>query len=155
MLGKYVIAQFNINYLATNLNLSGIDEAKSLISTEKSGNSINWILGHIIATRLKIFTQLGVNVETSDFKEETYRQGIEDTEKIEYNSLDYLKNLNKTIQDRLLDIFNNLTDKQYGRIGDNNKDLAEELLYKSFHESYHIGQLGILRHSIGLKGAIK
>ena len=39
---------------ATKKNLEGMTHEESLLRPEKGGASINWILGHIVATRNRV-----------------------------------------------------------------------------------------------------
>ncbi len=42
---------FGINYQVLKKNLDGVTHEESLIQPEGGGNCLNWVLGHIVATR--------------------------------------------------------------------------------------------------------
>jgi len=133
--------------MVLNRNLKDITHTESLVTPAQGGNSINWILGHIIVSRDDIRELIGLDkLYGEDMK--MYHRGAKalSTEKL----MDFSK---------LLEMFNAgqnlLVDKlkETDLRGDNEK--YRMVTFLAFHEAYHAGQTGILRRIIGKEGAIK
>src|SRR5213075_700344 len=50
---------FELNYGALFRNLEGLSHEESLIEPPPGGNSVNWVVGHITASRNRILPLLG------------------------------------------------------------------------------------------------
>lgn len=133
--------------MVLNRNLKDITHAESLVTPAQGGNSINWILGHIIVSRDDIRELIGLDKLCGD-EMKMYHRGAENVdpgELVEFKRLlDMYNEGQKMIEDKLKEI--DLRD-------DNEK--YRMVTFLAFHESYHTGQTGILRRIIGKEGAIK
>lgn len=145
---------FGLNQFATMKNIDGVSHEESLVSPPGGGNCINWVLGHITASRnasLAIVRQPAIWTEAQCAP---YLRGS-----------DGLKNCAAALpfaevvaaftrsQERLLAGLKDLSD------ADLNAALAHPEIPKNlgglqFHETYHVGQLAILRRALGKPGAI-
>ncbi|MCX7877567.1 MAG: hypothetical protein N2510_02880 [Ignavibacteria bacterium] len=126
------------------MNLEGITHDESLVSLNGT-NCINWILGHILISRDEVFAILGLKGMCDEKMKEIYKRGIKNFDIHNAIDLNVLLEMFKDSQKMLDEKLKNYTDKEiYGN-----------LLRFAFHESYHSGQLGILRRLIGKKGAIE
>ncbi|HAX48712.1 MAG TPA: DinB family protein [Ignavibacteria bacterium] len=135
------------SHMVLNRNLKDISHPESLVTPAQGGNSINWILGHIIVSRDDIRELIGLDkLYGEDMK--MYQRGAEAV------STDKLMDFSK-----LLEMFNTgqnlLVDKlkETDLRGDNEK--YRMVTFLAFHEAYHAGQTGILRRIIGKEGAIR
>ncbi len=138
---------FKSSHMVINRNLKDVTHEESLIIPQGGGNSINWILGHILVSRDDIRELLGLDRLCVD-EVKLYDRG---TENIDPLSAIHLS--------KLLEMYNNgeleLEDKLSETDLTGNKENLEMLTFLAFHESYHTGQTGLLRRIIGKEGAIK
>ena len=135
------------SHMVLNRNLKYISHEESIISPAQGGNSLNWVVGHILVSRDDIRELIGLDRLCGD----DMKMYDRDTEPV---SPDKLMDLG-----RLLEMYNdgqNILEEKL-----KSTDLREEnekyrmVTFLAFHESYHVGQTGILRRIIGKEGAIK
>jgi uncharacterized damage-inducible protein DinB len=136
---------FNLNHQVIHANLKGITQEESIQPSGEGGTSINWILGHLILNRDSIFEILGVDKMFPKELIPVYSRGtqnvtIENAEKVET----LLQLLDKTQEVLKSEIEMKLDDEKKANIA-----------FFAFHESYHAGQLGIMRRVVGKQGSIK
>ncbi len=135
------------SHMVLNRNLKDITHAESLVTPPNGGNSINWILGHIIISRDDIRELLGLDKLCGD-EMKMYHRGAEAAEP------DKLVDLSK-----LLELYNEGQHVLEERLKEldlrDNNEKYRMVTFLAFHESYHTGQTGILRRIIGKEGAIK
>ena len=135
------------SHMVLNHNLKDITHEESLVTPAQGGNSINWILGHIIISRDDIRELIGLDKLYGDEMKMYHRgaKGVNQSELLDFSKLlDMYNEGQKMIEDKLKEI--DLRD-------DNEK--YRMVTFLAFHESYHTGQTGILRRIIGKEGAIK
>lgn len=136
---------FDLNYQVIRANLKDVTQEESIKPSGEGGVSMNWILGHLILTRNSIFDILGVDKIFPENLIPVYTRGsvnvtVENAEKLE----NLLKLLDKTQKVLKTEIEMKLDDEKKGKIA-----------FFGFHETYHTGQLGIMRRVIGKQGIIK
>ncbi len=135
------------SHMVLNRNLKDITHEESLVTPAQGGNSINWLLGHIIVSRDDIRELIGLDKLYGD-EMKMYHRGAESVDPGELVDLT-----------KLLDIYNSGQQVLEERLKE--LDLRDEnekyrmVTFLAFHESYHTGQTGILRRIIGKEGAIK
>lgn len=135
------------SHLVLNRNLKDITHSESLVTPQGGGNSINWILGHIIVSRDDIRELLGLEKLCGDDMK-MYHRGAEargPAEFIEFSKLVEKYNSSQAILEEKL----KNTDLR------DNDEKYRMVTFLAFHEAYHAGQTGILRRIIGKEGAIK
>ena len=156
MIAKALIKQFQYNHFVMQKNLEGISHEDSVAQPGQYGNCINWVLGHIVWTRNFILKLVNEPPILTGKESEVYKQGAEALRDLS-NAVPFetVKNLFEDSQKTIADALGNLSDEDYGRIQDENGDtLAEQLAGLSFHESYHAGQIGVIRRVIGKEGVL-
>jgi uncharacterized damage-inducible protein DinB len=156
MITKALTLQVNMCNRALQVNLAGFTEEEALQQPVGGGNCVNWVVGHILASRepiLKLVKQQ--RVVTEEF-ENRYKRGsqpvtgaAEDTASLASMKKD-LKLSEQRIQEGLAALTAHDLNEQMGE-----KTRAEELAFLQFHEAYHVGQVGMLRRMVGKEGAIK
>jgi hypothetical protein len=146
---------FGLNYEVLKKNLEGITHDDSLIQPQGGGNCLNWVIGHIVATRDGALQLLKQDPIWSQEETETYRRGsapIRDGSRA--------LSLRKLVSD---------LDRSQGRLiagltGGSGTELSaaageqtvgETLFVLQMHEADHAGQTGLLRRMAGREGAIK
>ncbi len=127
--------------------------------TQPRSNSANWILGHITSVRHGVLGRLGENL-TADERFKQYRRGS-DGDPAQPIPFDELLALYDRMQPLLIARLQSLTDEQlttkagFGTPAGPDATLGSALASLVFHESYHVGQLGVARRLLGKAGAIK
>lgn len=139
---------FKSNNRVIHINMDGISHEESLTTPENGGNCINWILGHIIASRDDVFDILGVDIFCDEEFLSLYKRGSQNIVPDKAIKLDMLmEKLDSTL--KILEDRIPLVD-----LSDNEEEL-KMLAFLGFHEAYHCGQIGIMRRIIGKAGVIK
>lgn len=135
------------SHLVLNRNLKDITHEESLITPHGGGNSLNWVLGHIIVSRDDIRELIGLEKLCGDNMKiyDRLTEGLDPAQAIELSKLIEIYNSGQnTLEEKL---------KETDLRGDNEK--YRSVTFLAFHESYHTGQTGLLRRIIGKEGAIK
>lgn len=155
MTGEVIARQFEFNGFALEKNIEDFTHEDSLIRPGRTGNCANWVFGHIVATRNALHQILGLDPAWPGKETARYERGTNPiTDPSEAQPLEVLVDRYKNSQQVLINTLAELGDVDLAKkTGD--KTLAEKLAGLSFHESYHIGQLALLRHTAGKGGAIK
>src|SRR4051812_11934255 len=154
-----LVGQMGIVQRVIKRNFEGISDEESLTHPSPAGNSPNWVLGHIIATRSGLLKNLGEAPLLEDNAIQQYRRGsdgnVPSPVPLEalFDALDKSQSMLvaklKTLPDTALS-----AKSPFGSPAGPDATLAEALAAMVFHESYHSGQLGLLRRVCGKKGAI-
>lgn len=149
-----LIKLYDFNLRVIEINLEGVTQEESLFQPERAGNCINWVSGHIVTTRNLMMKLIGENPAWGEDKTALYQRGAKP-----------LTHADKAIP--LAEMLNDLRNSQVVLIKKLKKMTIEELeapaedstvfeqlAFLQFHETYHAGQLGLLRRLIGKPGAI-
>ena len=175
MTGSELVSLYEFSYGALKRNLDGITHEESLLIPQPAGNCINWVLGHIVTARGLILSLAGGNSPLSfgDGVEgsipaqmgdvaSTYRRGsgpIHDGDDV--LDLGTLRGLLADSQQQLIPALAAISDGALARPVPEamrrpplTGSVGEALARMVFHESYHNGQIGLLRRLAGKPGAI-
>ncbi len=131
-----------------SVNTEGITHEESLISPQSGGNSLNWVVGHILVSRDDAREIVGLQRLSDEKMAALYKRG---SKQLDINSaypLEDLRGRMKSGQKELEDAIRS-TDLSA------KPDDLKELTTLAFHEAYHSGQTGLLRRIAGKDGAIK
>lgn len=142
---------FTVSRNIAKRNAEGITNNESLQEMQ-GGTSVNWIVGHILQARNTLLTQLGCEVVIPDNElmfyrpahDEPIRQGTPiplDTllEKLDNSHPRFLELVTQTVT-----LADSTTTEQQQKL----------ISFFHFHESYHVGQLGVMRRVLGKEGKI-
>jgi uncharacterized damage-inducible protein DinB len=145
---------YEIAHRATHLNLDGIEHEESLVAPE-AGNSLNWVLGHMVATRNVVLAALGEGPVWEEGKAQLYsgtaEAGWSPERALPLDSI--VADLDRS-QERIVSGLERLSDEALEEPSGNGT-LGWRLGFLHFHESYHVGQIGLLRRLLGKPGVIK
>jgi len=140
-------------------NLEGLTHADS-VKQPVAGNNLNWVVGHIVRTRNNVLGLVGAEPLYPREQFDAYEvEALTDTSKaIQFEEL-----LDKfdTLQKPLVDGVRKLTPEvlaqpaPFSPSNNPNETIGSLLSAVVFHESYHIGQTGLLRRLAGKPGVIK
>lgn len=149
-----VKALFERTYGAARLNLRGVSEEIALERPGEAGNSINWILGHVLAYRQRLLELLGAEPFEDAVTLAPY-DGEGEAAWTPGRALS-LRRLIEGLggsQERLTATLDGLgpgpVRETVGTSG------ASGVSFFHFHEAYHVGQIGLARRCLGLPGVIE
>lgn len=141
-------------------NLDGVSHEESLRSPEPFGNNANWVLGHLVDAAEGVLGLLGQPRVLDSGALVRYRRGtrplIDATEALPLERLleawdEASKRINvglKSIPEERIDA---PVPEELTWMG---TTIGAAVAFVSFHQSYHAGQLGLLRRLLGKPGAI-
>lgn len=129
-------------------NVEDITHEESLMTPEKGGNSLNWIVGHIVVHRDVIAGMLGLEKFLDEKNTELYKRGSENIDPSLAKDFTELMKLYDSSHEKIIEVLN---EKDFA----DDQEISRGLVGLGFHEAYHCGQTGVLRRVIGKAGAIK
>lgn len=154
MIGKLLASQLEYTAYSLQKNLEGITHEDSLAQPRAKGNCINWVVGHIVHHRNIMHGLAGIEpVWTNEMEERYYRGSSPLTSATEAEDLPTLLAMYEASQSALTARLCDMTSEELEQETDE-KPLATTLAGLVFHESYHMGQLGIIRRVIGKEAAL-
>ena len=145
-----------MNYEALFRNLEGISHEESLVQPMPAGNTINWILGHILATRNPLHQLLGV--EQAWPAELAYRYTGLDGAGWTPDAAVALRTIAAELarsQQQVMAAFDEMSSHTLARRANDGRTVAEVFGFFHFHEAYHTGQIALVRRIVGRPGVIK
>ena len=159
--GRMLAKMFRVSHGALLMNLEGIDHERSLVQPSPAGNCINWVLAHIIASRDQLFGLLGLEPALGEAGKR-YRRSSEPVRGAEeaLPFADLIGALERS-QERLVSALSEIPDERLADPFDGARypgrptHVGDLLLFVHFHETYHVGQVGLLRRLAGMEGAIR
>ena len=152
--------QFGMNFFIAKVNLDGITHDESLIRAVETGNHLNWLVGHIVATRNLLLPALHQQPVWGEETQVLYRRGSSGAIDANYLPFDDVVRAFRETHERILAGVAALTDEELAAPapfspGGGPETLGSLLMKCTIHEGYHLGQTGILRRVAGKEGAIK
>jgi uncharacterized damage-inducible protein DinB len=144
------------------MNLAGVTHEESMAHPPAGGNSINWVLGHLLWTYEGALPLLGQQPVLAKGAVERYaRGGAALAEGEEPLPLAALQSAWDRATDRIDQGLATLPDDALDRpapfspSNDPNETVGSLIATLLFHQTYHGGQLGVLRRVAGKAGAIR
>lgn len=147
---------FEVGYGALFRNLEGITHEESLVHPHPAGNCANWILGHIVASRNRVLPLLNV-IPIWTLETAFLYSGIEEAQWTVDKALpfrDIQADLARA-QQELLNALETITDDRLAQSVSADRTVGEALGFLLWHESYHGGQVALLRRLLGKEGVIR
>jgi len=135
----------------------GLTHADSLMQLPFRGNCLNWVLGHLMVYRDKVLELLGEASILSESETRLYKRGstpITDSDSsVKLEKL--LKGLEQS-QERISAGLKIVTSDTMDERVDEGKEqtVRERIEFLQWHETYHVGQLEILRQLAGKNDSI-
>ncbi|MCB9474514.1 MAG: DinB family protein [Candidatus Delongbacteria bacterium] len=145
------------NHILITRNTAGVDHAASLV-THAGSNCANWILGHILCIRVDLMTQLGLERLLDEMEQARYQRGRsgQDPDWLPFTVLLERFELSQQALLKQMPLMDAAHCESPGSLGPyQDRPMREVLVGFGQHEAYHAGQLGILRHSMGLEPAFR
>ncbi|MGB3717079.1 MAG: DinB family protein [Candidatus Promineifilaceae bacterium] len=135
----------------------GLTHADSLLQLPFRSNRFNWIIGHIVVYRDKMLALMKEPSVLGSKESEIYRRGSEPLttghDAVELSTLlestrESLERLTTAIGFNSKDVLEEIHDEEHGTT------IQDRLEFLVWHETYHLGQLEILRQLAGKDDAI-
>ncbi|MCP4291666.1 MAG: DinB family protein [bacterium] len=165
-ISQTLIVQFGYTEFVFDATLKDISEEAALFHPQPGGNCMNWIAGHLTRTRGNTLEVLHQELPFEMGKYDRYKRAAEpltdsDNPDSGILTMDEIQSDFFACKSPLLAGLDALTPEQSAAPApfspfDNKEETVGSLLAALlFHESYHIGQLGLLRRLVGADGIIK
>ncbi len=152
---------YEISYGAINRNLEDVTHEESLVRPP-AGNCLNWVLGHVVLYRGTMLKMIGRRPLLEGERATPYQRGSHPDGSEHYLDLATLRGLLSDAHQEFIPALAVMTVEELAaNVPDefNRPPLAgsigNALARLSFHESYHAGQIGLLRRIAGKDGAIR
>jgi hypothetical protein len=135
----------------------GLTHKDSLLQLPFRANCLNWVLGHIIVHRDKTLELLGERSQLTAAETEIYEYGSEPVlSGARALKLERLLSVLDQQQQRLVSALKNIDSSSLAEIVDEEgqRTVGDRVEFLQWHETYHVGQLEILRQLAGKDDAI-
>jgi uncharacterized damage-inducible protein DinB len=154
-----VIRQFDMQTRLFNNVLEGIEDIKGSERLSDQVNHLQWIAGHLTNSRYGLSRELGIKAEfpykeqyTDPTEPPPYNRALNAS--VKYPSLTEIKKSWNELAALFTEKMSGLSDDQLaGGIAfpvPTGKTFGDLLSFIASHESYHIGQMSIIRRYLGL-----
>ncbi len=143
--------QYTINLNIIKLNCEGIDEQQALYRLNGSA-SVNWLVGHMLRSRSDAL-QLAGAARIDDVNSDLYYRPRHESAESEGDPAT-LSELLQRFQTSHEEFLKRMTVCIENADADKRMQIVKDFAFRSFHESYHVGQIAILRRAVGLQGKI-
>jgi len=156
-LKEYLALQFRLVYQSAAANVEGMTREQSVAQTA-SGNCANWVLGHLTNVQNGVMALIG---EPAVWESDQLARAGWDPITSQVNAIDWdtLRDRFLGSRERCVSAISVLTDEslseQVPHPFGGTTSRGELLGILSFHQAYHVGQLGLARRIAGLEGAVK
>ncbi len=157
-----LVKMYEFSYGAINRNLDGVSHAESVVVPQPSGNCLNWVLGHVILSRGLLLTLSGGTPVLTGSQAEPYKRGSSCGVVDGLLDLATLRGLLADSQQQLIPGLAAMSDDALARPVPEpynrsplTGSIVDAFARLHYHESYHNGQIGLLRRIAGKDGAIR
>jgi uncharacterized damage-inducible protein DinB len=153
-----LIDLFGVDLWVIKKQLEGLTHADSLLQLPFRGNCLNWVLGHIVASREGILKLLGESPIWSEEEAAAYDRGSEPiTCHGDVHSLEKLMDDLDRSQQVLIAALERISQEELEKTIETfrgEKALGNHVAFLLWHEAYHVGQLELLRQLAGKDDAV-
>jgi uncharacterized damage-inducible protein DinB len=157
---EIIIRQLQGAHGAALRNLDGVSHEDSVVRPASGANDANWVIGHMIAVRNRFLPALGESPVWDEARNRSYvTPSTGDTAaRVPFDEMRAALALS---HERLIAGIARLDDAALAQKApfsprNNPEETVQSLLLGMVvHESYHAGQIGILRREMGKDGAIR
>lgn len=156
---EIIIRQLQIAQGAALRNLDGVSHEESVVRPASGANDTNWVVGHMIAVRNRVLPAVGESPVWDEARIAPYVTTSTDDVSGRM-PFDELRAALAASHERLTAAIARLDDAAFAQKstfspGNNPEETVQSLLTSIVvHESYHAGQIGVLRREMGKDGAI-
>ena len=126
--------------------------------SEQGGNTAHWILGHVALARRGLLRKLGVEVPVEAWEDHFQRGGTPDAAAAYPAPAELIADLaanGERLSERLPSLSEVERGAEWGTaFPDGSTTVAGGAHFLYFHETYHLGQIGLLRRICGKPGFV-
>lgn len=144
---------FRFTQMLINRMTRGLSHDDSVVQPPFKGNALNWVLGHIVASRNEALSYLGAEPVWGDEELALYKTGSDPiTSSDQGLTLEQLLAAFDETQERIIERLAEMPEEDLGRIVDTRfgeRSVGEHVASLHWHETYHTGQLELLRELAG------
>ena len=160
-LAQTVSRQFALTHGVFDRTLADLTQAESLVSPQSAGNCINWVAGHVTVVRTAMLGLLGHEGTWPPDLRARYGKGSAGI--LETDTALDLAEIVRIYDETQAPLLEALSEVAPERLddpapmspsGDPDETVGSLLAALAFHESYHVGQLGLLRRMQDKDGVI-
>ena len=153
-----LIQSFGLTHQLVRMQTNGLGHKDSLLQPPFRGNCLNWVLGHILEGRNTALTLLGESPIWDEGEVSRYERGSEAiTEGERALPLErLLEDLDRS-QERIAAALERTTPEELATVvpyRGSQRPQGQALASQHWHETYHTGQLELLRQLAGTDDAI-
>ena len=157
MIPEMVLQQLEACHYVVKANVGDVSHEDSLKQPAPAGNCLNWILGHLVATRSNLLRGLGAEPVWSEADIERYdRHGPPIRNAAEAKRIEDIWEAYDLSQRRLRQAVSELTPQHlaatapFSPANRPDETVGSLLVTFAFHDAYHTGQTGVLRRLVGM-----
>ena len=159
MAGPFLDTIFRFSGRVLEMNAEGVTQQQSLSVPAGGGNCFNWIAGHILLYRNRVHQLVGIEPAWPDPESAAYERGQGGLDPDRALPLSILLERFGRSQQLLVPALGALDAAALAAPTEPSRrgelaTVGDRLAFLGFHESYHAGQTGLLRRTLGLAGAI-
>ncbi len=147
-------------HFSVEKNIAGISHQQSLIHPKPQGNSMNWVIGHLVCIYNRTLPMLGQAPVMLSEKLQAYDRGskpLADDEALPFDELVAAFNEAVARWDAgLASMSSEALDRRapFSPFNDPNETMRSLIGFFLYHQAYHSGQTGVLRRVAGKAGAM-
>jgi hypothetical protein len=152
-----LIQSFKANQGLIHQQTEGLTHADSLLQLPFRGNCLNWVLGHLVEHRDRVLALLNQPPTLNEAEAARYRTGSEPiTNGQGVVSLEKLLSALEQAQEQITEGLRQAAPEALATIYDKERQqtVGDRIAGLHWHETYHVGQLEILRQLAGPNDAI-
>ncbi len=149
---KLILNLFKLNNSIVEMQVKGLTHEESLLQPPFRGNCLNWVLGHIVASRDGSLEAVGQEPVWSKEVGQRYMWDSEPIISAEDPGIVPLDDILQALTiglERLTDGLEEVSEAQLLTPNEKGGTLAQSLQFDGWHEGYHAGQTEYLRQLAG------
>ena len=140
---------FQFTHMLITRLTRGLSHADSVVQPPFKGNALNWVMGHIVASRNEALSYLGAEPVWGDDELAHYKTGSDPiTSSDQGLTLEQLRADFDEAQERISARLAEIPAEELAKIVDTSfgeRQMGEHVASLHWHETYHSGQLELLR----------
>ena len=151
MTDSHTLAQYYaLTYRVIKRQVDGVTDEESLMQPPFRGNCMNWVIGHIVASRDSVLRLLGVSPTWTEAEARVYKPNSEPVISAE-QALPLTRLLAdlETLQTRIMEALQHVSEETLAAMADEEETVGQQITFSHWHETYHVGQLELLRQLAG------
>ena len=151
-----LVMMFRINVTLISRAMDGLSDDQLWRRPTDHNNPILWLVGHVVRSRARLLTALGGTFDTG--WGEAFARGSAVEDRVAYVSHAEITAMMNAVNQQLYPKLESLRDDDLAKPATGPvpliKTVADLATFLTMHESYHVGQMGYIRKTLGLPGLI-